>query len=355
MFARFHLHRFITIAIAVAALTASMIVPSSGQARRGDASPAQIPMLTSNVPPQVFPINGAVIPIKRVVYVWAAVPGATQYTLQVYQDSTRILNKSLGNSVCVSDSCAFRHSSDLANATYKWKIRATVGGVAQAFSPLQVFTVSVPSPVTGFYSPFTTDAVGWVMHKGLWYLESSNYFTTVGVQGFATTISHLEDYSALTYEVRMRRDGCIGNANVIAVRGNPTLDSVGWWNTEYTFDYTNNGYFSIWRDYYGTYTALRDWTYTSAIVQGGWNTLKVKASGPNLYFYINDILVWSGTDTSYASGSVGIGMYRGSGCTSDKLWVDYAKLDTTVADLPAEDIRLELGEPVPGGTRNTAP
>jgi hypothetical protein len=35
--------------------------------------------------------------------------------------------------------------------------------------------------------------------------------------------------------------------------------------------------------------------------------------------------------------------------------VDYAKLDTTAADLPASDLRLEIGDPVPGGDHNNAP
>lgn len=339
--------RLVIAALLVVVLNASASIRSSAAADRPSERDAV------NIPTQLFPAN--TIPIKRIIYIWTEIPGATAYQLQVYRDATRILNKSLNASVCVSGTCSFRHDIDLGNATYNWRVRATVGGVIQAFSPWQSFTVSVPLPPTGFYSTFTVNALGWVIHKGLWYLENSNYFTTTGVQGYASTLSHVDDFGTLTYEVRMRRDGCVGNANVIAIRGNPTLDSVGWWNTEYTFDYTNNGYFSVWRDYYGTYTALRDWTFTNAINQGGWNTLKVKANGSSLYYYINNILVWTGNDASYVSGRVGIGMYRGSGCASDKLWVDYAKLDTTVSDLPASDLRLELGEPVPGGTRNTAP
>ncbi len=362
MLRKFHINRLIAIAIAITLLSASVTV-LPGEAQREVASLTQTSRLAANVPAQVFPINGAVIPIQRVIYVWAAVPGATQYTLQVYQGSTRILNKSLGASACVSDSCAFRHPADLANATYKWKIRAIVGGVAQVFSGLQTFIVSAPTPVTGFYSPFTTDAVGWVMHSGAWNLEASNYFTTLGVggvnPGYTSTISHLVDYSTLTYEARMKREGCAGNSNALIIRGNPVLDSTGWWNTEYTFNYTNTGYFSVWRDSYGTYTALSGgtagWVYTNKINPSGWNTLKVKASGAYLYYYINDSLVWSGYDATYASGRVGIAMYRGNGCTGDKLWVDWAKLDTAVTYPPDADLKVENTEGVPGGTRNTAP
>jgi hypothetical protein len=352
------LYRLVVTALAMTVLTASVIVVP-GIAGPGEASLSQTTLLAANIPTQLFPISGVVLPIKRIIYVWAAVSGATQYQIQVYQGATLILNKYLGVSVCVSDSCTTRHSADLADGTYKWKVRAFVGGVAQAYSSLQSFTISVPVPATGFYSPFTTDAVGWVIHAGVWNLESSNYLTTTGLAGvnpgYTATISHMVDYSTLTYEVRMKRDGCAGNANALIIRGNPVLDSTGWWNTEYTFDYTNTGYFSVWRDYYGSYTALGGWVYTSNINQGGWNTLKVKADGGYIYFYINDHLVWSGYDTTYASGRVGIAMYRGYGCSSDKLWVDYAKLDTTVTYPPDVDLQIEAVEGVPGGDRNTAP
>jgi hypothetical protein len=228
-----------------------------------------------------------------------------------------------------------------------------VGGVWQAYSPWQTFTVSIP--VTGFSSPFTSNATGWAVQKGTWTLEDSNYLTTVGVASKAATVSHINNYSSLTYEARMKRSGCGGCANVIIIRGNPTLDWTGWWNTEYTFNYTNNGLFSVWRGSYGTYTPLQDWTNTTAINQGGWNLLEVTANGSTLRFYINSQLVWSGSDSAYPSGQVGIGMYRTSTSAGDKLFVDYAQLDEFVTDSTAEMPSAEIGEVEPGGDKNMAP
>ncbi len=355
-------HYLLAAVLAITVLTASVLVLPGG-AGPGDASLPKTTLLASNIPTQLFPINGTVVPVRRIIYVWAGVPGATRYQLQVYQGATVKMNRVLGTAVCVSDSCSTRHIADLANATYKWRARALVGGVWQAFSSWQSFTVSAPVPVTGFFSPFTTDAVGWVVHAGAWNLEGSNYLTTPGLAGYypgyTATISHMLDYSTLTYEVRMKRDGCAGNANALIIRGSPVLDSAGWWNTEYTFDYTNTGYFSVWKDYYGSYTALSGgsagWVYSSYINQAGWNTLKVKADGAYLYFYINDHLVWSGYDTSYSSGRVGIAMYRGYSCSGDKLWVDYARLDTAVTYPLDADLVKETAEGVPGGDRNTSP
>jgi hypothetical protein len=343
-------HRLVIVALTVTLLTASVsILP--GKAQPGGALLSPNELLSSNTPTQVFP--DTVVPIKRIIYIWTSVSGATQYQIQVYQDATQILNKTTGTAVCVSGTCSFRHNINLSNGTYTWRIRAVVGGVYQAYSPWLAFSVSVP--VAGFYSPFTSNAVDWVMHKGLWNLESSNYFTTIGVAGYAATISHLGDYSTLTYEVRMKRTGCVSCANTIAIRGNPSLDSTGWWNSEYTFDYTNNGLFSVWRDYNGTYFALKNWTSTTSIIQGGWNTLKVTANGSLLNFYINDVLVWSGSDASYPSGRVGIGMWRSGSSTGDKLYVDWAQLDTAVTTAPTVDAVAENADEIPGGDKNMAP
>jgi hypothetical protein len=56
-----------------------------------------------------------------------------------------------------------------------------------------------------------------------------------------------------------------------------------------------------------------------------WNTLTVVASGSSLSFYINNTLVWSGTDTELTSGRVGIGMYSDSSA-GNVLYVNYAWL-----------------------------
>jgi hypothetical protein len=345
------LARLFVLALILAVLANASTV-QSGSAQFEGGTGVQSKALSPNVPTLVFPKS--VVPIHRMIYIWTSVSGATRYQIQIYRAATQILNRGITSAVCVSGTCSFRHDVDLSNASHTWRIRALVGGVWQAYSPWQTFSVSLP--VTGFSSPFTSDAVDWVIHKGLWYLEGSNYFTTVGVAAMTSTISHLNDYSTLTYEVRMLRTGCAGCANAITIRGNPTLDAAGWWNTEYTFDYSNSGLFSVWRDSYGTYIPLQDWTSTTAINQGGWNLLEVTANGSTLNFYINSHLVWSGIDSAYPSGRVGIGMYRTATSPGDKLYVDYAQLDEFVADpLTADMPVVEMDDVVPGGDRNMAP
>lgn len=350
----FILPRRLFLLVLVLTVFASAAAPVPGIARaQGGPEESQM-ALAADVPIQVFP--GTTVPIKRMVFIWTEVANATQYQVQVNQGATLIKDRFYETSFCAGGTCNVRLGRDLANGGYSWRIRALVAGSWRAYSPWMGFNVSAAS--SGFSSPFTSDAVDWVVHRGDWYLESSNYFTTVGVSGKVASISHINNYSTLNYEVRMLRNGCAGCANVIIVRGNPSLDATGWWNTEYTFDYTNSGLFSVWKDYYGSYVALKNWTYTTAIDQNDWNTMRVTADGSGLKFYINGILVWSGTDSAYSSGRVGIGMYRNTTTTGNKLYVDYATLQTSVPSatmMEAAETVDASGVEISGGDRNMAP
>lgn len=87
----------------------------------------------------------------------------------------------------------------------------------------------------------------------------------------------------------------------------------------YRFDITGTGLYIVERrDGDGTWTRLvGDWTPSPAINQGlnVANRLKVIASGPELAFYVNDILLTKVTDNTYASGAVALdaGSFSGGG------------------------------------------
>ena len=182
----------------------------------------------------------------------------------------------------------------------------------------------------GFNSQFNGDATGWEVHSGTWWIASSQWYTTQGVSGAWASTSYTANFLNFDYQVRLWRNGCDGCANAILVRGAPEPLSNGDWHSAYAFQYTRDGYYSIWKNAGEDWSALQEWTYTSAINKGGaWNTLRVVANGSNLYFYINGTLVWSGSDTSLSSGRVGIEMYS-DGTSGDQLWADWAVLTTNV-------------------------
>jgi hypothetical protein len=98
----------------------------------------------------------------------------------------------------------------------------------------------------------------------------------------------------------------------------------------YVFQYTNAGNFSVWSVSGGSSTPLVDWTPSPAIAPYEWNTLRVVASGGDMEFYINDVLVASGHDETHATGRVGISMWRGSDAKAP-LIVDWARVSSSAA------------------------
>jgi len=291
-------------------------------------------------------------------YKWTRVQGASKYQIQVKQSGIGEPFIDKNNLTCgsywPSSTCSVTFATPLGYKIYKWRVRASINEYWKWYSPWETFIVS-PS-AGGFYTHFT-NANGWDVHNGTWLLQDNTYYTTTGKLYQAATISHTGNYSTLTYEAKMKRTGCPNCANVIIIRGNPgTIDPEGWWYTEYTFDYTNSGYFSVWRDYHGIQTYLtpgQGWVHSDTINKGGWNTLKVTASGGHFHFYINEHKVWEGTDSHYASGRVGIGMFR-YGYTNDKLLVDWAELVTSVSAADESEV-LVAGAAVPGGSHNESP
>jgi hypothetical protein len=209
-----------------------------------------------------------------------------------------------------------------------------------------------------FNSSFNGSTSGWSAVTGTWTDASGAYYYSHGAPATnGHSAKRAGKFGDMTYEVRMSRGpGSSTSANRVIIRGNPAhLVSTKWWSPSYTFQYSNDGYFSV---YYtsatGTITALKSWTTSAAIHTGySWNTLKVVAVGSSLKFYINGTLVWSGSSSALRTGTVGVGYYADT--TSDWLYVDWAKNATTpTADLnPNADVAP--GVEVPGGDFNHSP
>lgn len=200
-----------------------------------------------------------------------------------------------------------------------------------------------------FNSTFSANTSGWTSVRGTWMLRQGRY-RTGGSPGFVASVQHSSVYGDFTYSARMRRAGSnTGDANVLIVRGNPaSLNVDKYWNSSYIFEYSNAGRFGVWRvNSDGSYTTLVTWTVHPAIVQNGWNVIKIVAVGRTFKFFINGALVWKGNDPQFIrTGQVGIGLVRSTGSTGNSLLVDWAKLSNTpTADPAGLDV---LDEVVPG-------
>lgn len=182
----------------------------------------------------------------------------------------------------------------------------------------------------GFNSQFNGSAAGWYSQGGAWYVGANDLYTE-GEVGLWSSAYYDTQFANFDYQARMIRYGSESSANKLIIRGTPDpLSPTRQWYNEYMFEYTRDGYYSIWKAVAGNpAVALQNWTLSPAINMGeAWNTLRVIAGGNSFFFFINDILVWSGTDDSLASGLEGVGMYRPDPSSGDVLRVDWATLWT---------------------------
>jgi hypothetical protein len=258
---------------------------------------------------------------------WLPVPDAAGYRLRVRKGTvdlpTHGLEYTASAAGCSSGTgvCSVTPAAALTLGAHTFWIQAFNANGASPWSAGSDFSL-VPS---GFDSQFNGATEPWQAHSGAWSNRWRRFFHTAGIDGAFSSVSYPESFTDLDFRVRLRRNGSDrSNATEILVRGNPVLAAGNEWAQGYRFRITRDGFYSVYRD---QVTPLQGWTATSAIRRGiAWNELRVLALGPSLQFYINDILVWSGSDASLASGRVGVGMHRGAGTKWNQLLVDYATL-----------------------------
>jgi hypothetical protein len=277
----------------------------------------------STVVPGIIAPTGA-ISDNTPTYQWTPVPGAISYRYQLKRGAMILYTKSVGALACSSGTCMNTPTVSLPSGSYSWRVQAKVGGIWKPYTAYQPFTL-------GFESQFSGNALGWLKRPGAgWAVGGGTYFTNGLVAPKVSSVSYNKPFTDFTYQVRMKRavtsygtdDGQVG----LVVRGTPKFDIHNDWKTGYEFIYSSYfGDFQVWRGVNGYWTRLQDWTVSPSININDWNTLKAVAVGSNLQFYVNDNLVWSGTDYSIYSGQVGIWDWRG-GSPSQRLSVDWATL-----------------------------
>jgi len=189
-----------------------------------------------------------------------------------------------------------------------------------------MYYTNVTGEYPGFNSQFNGNASGWGVIYGTWGVNSTYYYTTGSPLNHWSSARYGIPYTNIDYQARMYRPGTTNAySNTLIVRGTPTPFQTSYhrWNKAYFFNYTNTGYYSVWRWMSNGEVALKNWTISPYIVKGGWNTLRVRALGSNLQYYINGHLVWNGTNTSISSGYVGLAKFN---YPSTYIYFDWATL-----------------------------
>lgn len=209
-----------------------------------------------------------------------------------------------------------------------------------------------------FFSDFGIRYGGWSAVSGNWKIANGTYST--GTDGYFNSVKHTGKYVDFKYEAMLKRTVAKYNANNIIVRGDTSsLSGAKEWKSEYAFQYSNDGTFSVWKtDKNGTKTPLKPWTAHSAIRPYNWNKLTVYAIGNRFTFLINNKLVWSGIDASLTGGEVGIGRWDIES-RSNEFLIDWAKLTNDIyTDVVADslvDQEIIPGVELSGGTIDSSP
>jgi hypothetical protein len=193
---------------------------------------------------------------------------------------------------------------------------------------------------TGFNSQFNGNATGWITHSGGNWSVNSTYYYSNGLANSWSITSYNANFSNFDFQTKVMRyvPSYSSGSSGVVVRGTPEPhDPDNDWRNGYYFLYSREGDFSVWKTVSRTDIAIQNWTPSPVINTGDtWNTLRVVANGNSMYYYINGTLVWSGSDSSFSSGRVGLGFYDDGAETT--FYADWATLEIGSSTVGVTDV-----------------
>ncbi|MEA5078519.1 MAG: S8 family serine peptidase [Anaerolineaceae bacterium] len=244
------------------------------------------------------------------IFTWGKIANATQYQLLLYKNNKVLLNKVIPTTECTGYYCTYTAPYYLANATYKWQVRSYTSSTWRTYTKLTSFALN--SQIPGFISDFAENYDGWKSVKGTWSIVDGSLYTP-GALSTSYSIVHENNYPTVDFSVTMKREGDKSGANRVTIYGKPTpfIGSYHWYEG-FTFQYTNDQKFLIYKSVGGDEDVVVPWTASNYIKPYDWNTIRIQADVKThlLKFYINGHLIAYGTDTSLWSGRVGMGVYQ---------------------------------------------
>lgn len=154
-----------------------------------------------------------------------------------------------------------------------------------------------PQLVTVFQDPLTSNRNGWYDDGSDCFIQPDGYHIRNGYECFAP----IGGQSSVNISVQVKQISGTAVDYGIGFRSNGQ-------QSEYYMYITANGMWSAIRLSNGQLTTLVSKTASGAIHQGlnQVNTLEVDTSGSAFTFFINGARVGSATDSSYASGKIGL-------------------------------------------------
>jgi len=269
------------------------------------------------IPVLSFPADKAFTTNRRPVFGWASTQYGFYYEIQVsrYASFTEILKDEVTIS---ANQLTLSFADDLPIGDLYWRVRAlNVNGKPGNWSLVGKLTV-----LAGY--EFTADSTGWLARPGgLWIVEGGSMSTPGAGAVNAVSSAVIDGYfSEFTYEARVRMGfdaglptGVVGNDHGLILFGSESLtaqnDIVNGYYFHIGQKMTSPGaglaQFGIDQVINGVKKPLTGIGYLSGPVNfNGWNALKVVSRGTTLTFFINNIQVYTLTNTSFNSGRLGV-------------------------------------------------
>ena len=142
-------------------------------------------------------------------------------------------------------------------------------------------------------------------------------------------------YDNFQLQVSIRKlSGSLDNLCGVMVRAVESFDAQGFPTEGYAAGLEQQGYITFFKREGSKSVPLKDWQYTASLHEGnGINRLKILAEGPQLSFYVNDILVNAQNDLSFQTGLIYLVYYDGS--PGDLVeFLDFELLPSTAINIP---------------------
>lgn len=262
---------------------------------------------------------------KPATFTWKVSPGATKYTISIYSYASKatVLSKTIAAATyCTSSTCTYTPSLTYASDVYYFKVAAINSFGTSAYSAVKKFSFC---STTGFNSQFNQNHACWYTYSGGNWQDSSSSFLSAGKTNYWSSTAYPVTFANFTYSAKIKRVSTASKVEEgLIFRGTYAIDSKNRWKNGYFFTYKNDGTFKISKIVNGTEKILQNWKSSPAIKKNDWNLLKVVASGNTFTCYINNVQVWKGTDSQFASGRAGFTFYNDA--PSQIFYIDYATL-----------------------------
>ncbi|MDO8586080.1 MAG: putative Ig domain-containing protein [Armatimonadota bacterium] len=154
--------------------------------------------------------------------------------------------------------------------------------------------------------------------EAYWEVYGSGYRAMAGIAGRQMQATYTgESWTDVAVQATMRRSADSGSPAGVFLRATNDFNTASPIGSAYILLIDGAGQYRVAKYVSGSLIALQNWTYSQYLNQGtSPNIVILSAAGTDLDVYVNNHLIWSGSDSSItAGGHIGLYGYSGSSST----------------------------------------